>query len=215
MPRRAADGEGHKNPIIEPRRPSPHHGGEQTEVTVTRASAKTSRLLCLAVVLAVTTTAGCARKPAEAAAAGSTLPGGTMTGGTTTAPVGGVTGTVPGSADDFRVNVADRVYFDLDSHEIRADARPRLDAQAAWLRQYPNVQIRIEGNADERGTREYNIALGSRRAEAVRSYLIAAGIAFSRIDVISYGKERPIAPGSNEAAHAQNRNAHTAVTGGR
>ncbi len=175
-----------------------------------RVSAKT--LLCLTAALALGT-AACARNP-EAASSASTLPGRAATDGAGRAPVGGVAGApVPGSADDFRVNVADRIYFDLDSHQIRADARPRLDAQAAWLRQYPSVQIRIEGNADERGTREYNIALGSRRAEAVRSYLISAGVAPQRIDVISYGKERPIAPGSNEAAHAQNRNAHTAILG--
>lgn len=121
---------------------------------------------------------------------------------------------VPGSVRDFTINVGDRVYFDFDSYSIRADAMPRLDAQAAWLLRYPQVQVRIEGNADERGTREYNFALGARRAEAVRTYLIQRGVPASRIDTISYGKERPIAEGSNEEAWARNRNAHTAIVSG-
>ena len=123
-------------------------------------------------------------------------------------------GPVPGSVQDFVVNVGDRVYFDLDQYQVRADARPVLDAQAAWLARYPQVAIRIEGNADERGTREYNFALGARRAEAVRAYLIGRGVAASRIETVSYGKERPIDPGSSEAAWQRNRNAHTAITGG-
>ncbi len=110
--------------------------------------------------------------------------------------------------------MGDRVYFDLDSYEIRRDAYPRLDAQAEWLRRYPNVMVRIEGNADERGTREYNLALGARRAESVRSYLIQRGIPATRIDVISFGKERPIAEGSTEEAWARNRNGRTAIVSG-
>ena len=121
---------------------------------------------------------------------------------------------IPGSTQDFVINVGDRVYFDFDSYDIRSDAAPILDGQAAWLNRYPMVRVRIEGNADERGTREYNFALGARRAEAVRSYLIQRGIPSSRIDTISYGKERPIADGSNEEAWARNRNAHTAIVSG-
>ena len=120
----------------------------------------------------------------------------------------------PGSAQDFVVNVGDRVYFDLDSYSVRAEAQPRLDAQAQWLQRYPSVTVRIEGNADERGTREYNLALGARRAESVRTYLINRGIPAGRIDTISFGKERPIAEGSNEDAFARNRNAHTAIVSG-
>lgn len=136
-----------------------------------------------------------------------------------TAPTGPVTGgnvgaAAPGSEQDFVVNVGDRVYFDLDSYSVRPEAQPRLDAQAAWLARYPQVTVRIEGNADERGTREYNLALGARRAEAVRTYLIQRGVPAGRIDTISFGKERPIAEGSNEAAWAQNRNAHTAIVSG-
>lgn len=118
---------------------------------------------------------------------------------------------IAGSAEDFAINVGDRVFFDLDSHQIRSEAYARLDAQAQWLLRYPGVTVRIEGNADERGTRDYNLALGARRAEAVRAYLIGRGVPASRIDTISYGKERPIAFGSNEAAFAQNRNARTAI----
>lgn len=124
------------------------------------------------------------------------------------------TSVVPGSTQDFVVNVGDRIYFDLDQYEIRPDAVPVLDAQAAWLVRYPAVQVRIEGNADERGTREYNLALGSRRANSVREHLIAKGVAPSRITTISYGKERPIDPGTSEESYQRNRNAATAITGG-
>ena len=136
-----------------------------------------------------------------------------------TAPTAPVTGTpvgavVPGSEQDFVVNVGDRVYFDLNMYQIRPEAFARLDAQAQWLQRYPQVTVRIEGNADERGTREYNLALAARRAESVRNYLVDRGIPAGRIDTISYGKERPIAEGSNEAAWARNRNAHTAIVSG-
>jgi peptidoglycan-associated lipoprotein len=123
-------------------------------------------------------------------------------------------GPVPGSEQDFIVNVGDRAYFDFDQYSIRDDARPVIDAQAAWLARYPSVSVRIEGNCDERGTREYNFALGARRAEAVRSYLVAHGVAPSRITTISYGKERPLDLGHDETAWAKDRNAHTALTSG-
>ena len=123
-------------------------------------------------------------------------------------------GAVPGSEQDFVINVGDRVYFDFDKFDIRADAQPILDAQAAWLTRYPAVTVRIEGNCDERGTREYNLALGARRANAVRDYLVSHGVSSSRITTISYGKEKPIDPGSGEEADQHNRNAHSAITGG-
>lgn len=126
----------------------------------------------------------------------------------------GSTAPIPGSEQDFVINVGDRVYFDFDEYRIRDDARPVLDAQAAWLNRYPAVRIRLEGNADERGTREYNFALGGRRANAVRDYLVSRGVNPSRIETISYGKERPLDPSSNEEAWARNRNTHTAITGG-
>ena len=120
----------------------------------------------------------------------------------------------PGTIQDFVINIGERVFFDLDSYSVRADAAPLLDAQAAWLVRYPNVQVRIEGNADERGTREYNLALGSRRANSVREHLVSRGVAPSRISTVSFGKERPIDPGSSEEAFQRNRNARTAIVGG-
>jgi len=124
------------------------------------------------------------------------------------------TGPVPGSMQDFIVNVGDRVYFDYDQVAIRADAEPVLSAQAAWLSKYPSVNVRIEGNADERGTREYNLALGARRANSVKDFLSAHGVAASRIETVSFGKEKPIDEGTTEEAFAKNRNGHTAITGG-
>ena len=121
---------------------------------------------------------------------------------------------LPGSERDFVINAGDRVYFDFDKYDVRADAQPILDAQASWLNRYPAVRVRIEGNCDERGTREYNIALGARRANAVRDYLVAHGVSSNRITTVSYGKEKPIDPGSGEQAWAHNRNAHTAIVGG-
>ncbi len=121
---------------------------------------------------------------------------------------------IPGSSQDFIINVGDFVYFDLDSYDIRADAGPVLDAQAAWLRRYPSVSIRIEGNADERGTREYNLALGSRRANAVKDYLVARNVSPGRIMTLSNGKERPVNPGTDEEAYQQNRNGQTIITSG-
>jgi len=105
----------------------------------------------------------------------------------------------------------DKIFFDFDQAVIRDDARPTLDSQAAWLAKNPTVNVQIAGDADERGTEEYNIALGSRRAYAAQSYLAAKGVAAGRISTISFGKDRPIAPGSTEEAWAQNRNAITSV----
>jgi peptidoglycan-associated lipoprotein len=121
---------------------------------------------------------------------------------------------VPGSVRDFVINAGDKVYFDYDKFALRDDARPVLDAQAAWLARYSAVRVRIEGNCDDRGTEDYNFALGARRAAAVRDYLVARGVASSRIETVSYGKERPIDPGDNEDAWSHNRNAHTAITEG-
>jgi peptidoglycan-associated lipoprotein len=117
----------------------------------------------------------------------------------------------PGSIEDFQVNVGDRVFFDFDSYEIRADAQDTLNKQAAWLGQYANYAITVEGHCDERGTREYNLALGERRANAVRNYLVAQGVDPSRIQTISYGKERPEVVGNDEAAWAQNRRGVTVL----
>ena len=114
-------------------------------------------------------------------------------------------GPVAGSEEQFVVTVGDRVFFDTDQSSLSAEARNSLDNQAAWLNQYTTYSVVVEGHADERGTREYNLALGERRANAVRSYLIANGVAANRITTISYGKERPEVVGSNPSAWAQNR----------
>ncbi len=117
----------------------------------------------------------------------------------------------PGSQEDLVANVGDRVFFDTDESSIRADQRSVLERQAAWLSRYPQVTVQVEGHADERGTREYNLALGQRRANAARDVLVAGGVSGSRINTISYGKDRPAALGSSEDAWAQNRRAVTVV----
>jgi peptidoglycan-associated lipoprotein len=129
-------------------------------------------------------------------------------------PPPGPQGPIPGSTQDFVVNIGDRVYFDFNQADVRADAQPILSGQADWLRRYPSVRVRIEGNCDERGTREYNFALGPKRADSVRDFLVAHGIAAGRIATISYGKEQPIDPGHDDDAWAKNRNGHTAITEG-
>ncbi len=121
---------------------------------------------------------------------------------------------VAGSDRDFIVNVGDRVYFDLDKFNIRNDQRAQLEKQAAWLKRYPAVQVTVEGHADERGTREYNLALGEKRANSAKDFLVANGIPANRVKVISYGKERPVALGHDEASWAQNRRAVTVITSG-
>ena len=174
-------------------------------------------VLGLAVALALAALAGCATKPKPApqtppAASRETY---TPPRASPEVPVGSQSvGPVPGSERDFVINAGDRIYFDLNEYAVRPDAAPVLSAQAAWLQRYPAVQVRIEGNADERGTREYNFALGARRAQAVRDFLVARGVDPARLSIISYGKERPIDPGSGEAAWAHNRNAHTALVSG-
>lgn len=144
--------------------------------------------------------------------------GGAQTGGgattattaTTTTPA---TAIKPGSQEDLVVNVGDRVFFDFDKFNLKADARKTLEKQAAWLKNNPSVRVTIEGHCDERGTREYNLALGERRANSAKDYLVSLGVNPGRLKTISYGKERPVAMGSNEAAWAQNRRSVTVVTG--
>ena len=119
---------------------------------------------------------------------------------------------IPGSRADFLQNVtADRVYFDTDEYAIDGEDRAILDSQATWLQRNPNVRVTIEGHADERGTREYNLALGDRRANAAKNYLASRGVSPSRMNVISWGKERPVAEGSDESAWSQNRRAVTVL----
>lgn len=123
---------------------------------------------------------------------------------------GTTTGPVKGSQEDFVASVSsDRIFFNTDQYDVDAQDQQTLQSQAAWLQQNPNVRVTIEGHADERGTRDYNIALGDRRANAAKNYLASLGIDPSRINTVSYGKERPAALGSDESAWAQNRRAVT------
>lgn len=137
---------------------------------------------------------------------GSQLAGSDM--GNGAAPVNGVT---PGTQQDLVVNVGDRVFFGYDQSDISAEGKATLDRQAAWLKQYPNVTVTIEGHADERGTREYNLALGERRAASTKSYLLSQGVEASRIQTISYGKERPAVTDASPSGWAQNRRTVTVV----
>jgi peptidoglycan-associated lipoprotein len=136
------------------------------------------------------------------------------TSGSTTTTV--VTETVkssvqPGSQEDLVLNVGDRVFFGFDKYDLSDEAQATLQRQAAWLNANPAVTLMIEGNCDERGTREYNLALGDRRATAVKNYLVTLGVSAGRLSTISYGKERPVALGHNEAAWAQNRRSVSVV----
>lgn len=166
----------------------------------------------LAVLVALGVTAGCAKKkpedlpppppttappPAEVPAPPSDTVGSTV---------------VPGSRADFLQQAGtDTVLFDTDSYSLDDEDQATLARQAEWLKMYPNVSVTVEGHCDERGTREYNLALGDRRANAAKNYLVNSGIAASRVSVISYGKERPAASGSDEGAWAQNRRSVTVV----
>ncbi|WP_018265426.1 MULTISPECIES: peptidoglycan-associated lipoprotein Pal [Methylosinus] len=120
----------------------------------------------------------------------------------------------PGSPQDFVVNVGDRVYFETDSSELTTTAQATLDKQADWLQRYGRYSFTVEGHADERGTREYNFALGARRAEVVKNYLASRGLSAGRIRTISYGKERPVAVCDDISCWSQNRRAVTVLSGG-
>jgi peptidoglycan-associated lipoprotein len=143
-----------------------------------------------AAVVATLAIAGCAKQTDQSALAGAAA---------------------PGSQQDFVVNVGDRVFFDTDSSELSDQARATLDKQAQWLNNYNRYAFTIEGHADERGTREYNIALGARRAETVREYLVSRGISGQRMRTISYGKERPVAVCNDISCWSQNRRAVTVL----
>ncbi len=121
---------------------------------------------------------------------------------------------IPGSAEDLRVNVGDTVHFALDQYNVEETDKALLGRQAAWLQRYPAVRVTIEGHADERGTREYNLALGARRANAVKEYLVSQGVSTGRVETVSYGKERPICTSSDEGCWSQNRRGVTIVSGG-
>jgi len=146
--------------------------------------------------------AACAKSPSEL--------DGQLAGG-----AGGAGAATPGSAQDFVVNVGDRVFFDTDSTSLNTEAQTTLGRQAQWLALYPRYTVTVEGHADERGTREYNLALGARRAKAAQDFLVARGVTGNRIRTISYGKERPVALCDQDSCWAQNRRAVTVLnTGG-
>jgi peptidoglycan-associated lipoprotein len=126
---------------------------------------------------------------------------------TTTSGVTSIPGPTPGTQEHLVANVGDRVFFGFDKSDLQPKARAAVESLAVWLNNYPAVTLTIEGHADERGTREYNLALGDRRANSVRDYLAALGVSGNRLTTISYGKERPAVLGSNEEAWAQNRRA--------
>ena len=118
---------------------------------------------------------------------------------------------VPGSSEDFRVNVGDTVHFALDQYSVQDSDKATLQKQATWLGRYPQVRVTVEGHADERGTREYNLALGARRANAVKEFLVSLGVSNARVDTVSYGKERPICTDASESCWSQNRRGVTVV----
>ena len=157
--------------------------------------------------------AACATKPkdsADSAGSGSSSSDSDVSSeGTITETPGN--GIVSGSQEDLIVNVGDRVFFGYDSSDLDSDALELLQDQVAWLKQNSDVSVTIEGHCDERGTREYNLALGEKRAQAVKNYLIGLGINPDRVSTISYGKERPAVVGSNDGAWAQNRRSVTIV----
>ena len=157
--------------------------------------------------------AACATTPkdsADSSGSGSSSSGSDVSSeGTITETTG--SGIVSGSQEDLIVNVGDRVFFGYDSSDLDSDALELLQDQVAWLKQNSDVSVSIEGHCDERGTREYNLALGEKRAQAVKNYLIGLGINPDRVSTISYGKERPAVVGSNDGAWAQNRRSVTIV----
>jgi peptidoglycan-associated lipoprotein len=156
---------------------------------------------CLAIALALSL-AACARNSADGDALNGAANGGPN-----------AAGGVPGSFQDFSANVGDRVFFETDSTELTSTAQATLDKQATWLNRYANYSFTIEGHADERGTREYNFALGARRGETTKNYLVAKGVAATRIKTISYGKERPVAVCDDISCWSQNRRAVTVLAG--
>lgn len=175
--------------------------------------------LALAVGLSVSMTA-CKKKTNEVAAVGTTdgagseiyNPDGVYGDAVNNDYASGSMAGAPGSLEDFVANAGDRVFFGLDSSSLNGEARAVLERQAFWLNQYTSVGIVVEGHCDERGTREYNLALGERRATAAKDYLVALGVDPSRITTISYGKERPAVLGSDESSWGQNRRSVTVLT---
>lgn len=158
-------------------------------------------LRSLSLLAAVLLLAACSTSPTTT----ENTSGGTSTAAETQA------GPAPGSREDFTQNVGDRVFFDFNESAIKPEGRQTLQKQAAWLQKYTNVTVTVEGHCDDRGTREYNLALGARRANAAKQALVALGIPANRIQTISYGKDRPVVAGDNESAWAQNRVSITVI----
>ncbi|RED49791.1 peptidoglycan-associated lipoprotein Pal [Aestuariispira insulae] len=172
------------------------------------------RFKILSLLAALVLVAACSTDPDNTSGASGTGGGDTTNAGAENNNVsGGVAGPVMGSEEDF-ITVGDRVFFGFDKSNLNSDAQSTLAKQAAWLIKYPQVTIQVEGHCDERGTREYNLALGERRANSVREYLISLGVSENRITTISYGKERPAVEGSNDEAWAQNRRGVTRIVSG-
>jgi len=168
------------------------------------------RLKILSLLSAVAMLSACAQD--QDIAGGSSGSGSASSSSQSNASSGAVSyGTVPGSKENFVSEVGDRVFFGYDKSDLTTDSQLTLDRQAAWLQKHPSVRISIEGHCDERGTREYNLALGERRASAVKDYLVARGIDGGRISTISYGKEKPVALGNDKSAWSQNRRGVTEV----
>lgn len=162
------------------------------------------RLKILSVIAAASLAAACAATPGGGA-------GSADSAASASAPAPASASYAPGSQQDLAVNVGDRVHFAFDKYDLTDQTRKVLQNQAAWLATNSGTKVIIEGHCDERGTREYNLALGERRANAVSSYLMAQGVAKDRIQTISYGKERPEDPASNERAWAKNRRSVTVI----
>jgi len=162
----------------------------------------------LSMIAALTLVAACETAPqdsGDSSGGGASSQASASGSGSTGATSGSTTNVQPGSQEDLVLNVGDRVFFGFDQYNLTAEARATAQRQAAWLKANPTVTVAIEGHADERGTREYNLALGERRATAVKNYLVTLGVSASRVSTISYGKERPVAEGHNEQAWSQNR----------
>ncbi len=172
------------------------------------------RLKISSLVVAMLFVAACQTAPQESADSGgtgasttpqTTAPTTTAPTQTTATPAPAPAGPAAGSQEDLKVNVGDRVFFGYDQFNLQGPARETLERQAVWLKKYPAVTVTVEGHCDERGTREYNLALGDRRAQSVKDYLVSLGVDPSRVATISYGKERPEELGHNDSAWAQNR----------
>ncbi len=170
------------------------------------------KILSLFAVLVLVS--ACASEPEEATTTDSSGDGTSTSNINSTTSSNGVNNVTSGSDRDFIINVGDRVFFGYDRSDLSAASQSTLAKQSAWLLQFPNIAIQIEGHCDERGTREYNLALGERRANAVKEYMISLGVSAGRISTISYGKERPAVEGSNNGSWAQNRRGITRITSG-